>query len=288
MGILKFISSNILYIIWFVIYFTIAWVLLGANTQSLIIVSIVYGTSITIALCPIGEMLLRLIENCRNPATEQERSYLAPIFEEVYQNAKEVNPQLSNAIQLYIMDAMYVNAFAIGRTTVAVTNGAIETFTADELKGVLGHELGHMTYGHTKALLLSVIGNFFFSIIVWVLRFLLYIIEGASSVFASINVVGLVFKFMAFMARIIFELSIFLFVNLGEIILALNSRSNETQADEFAFNIGFGREQISALYILQKIAMNSKLKLSEKMKASHPHTAYRIAHLEKLENESLA
>jgi len=31
--------------------------------------------------------------------------------------------------------------------------------------------------------------------------------------------------------------------------------------------------------------MNTELKLMEKLKASHPHTAYRIEYLENLENE---
>ena len=209
------------------------------------------------------------------------------MFDEVVQSAKEVNPNLNSNIQLYIMDGMYVNAFAIGRATIAITRGAIETFTADELKGILAHELGHMTHGHTKALLLSVIGNFFFSVIVWILRLILNIVQLASNIGARFNIIGIVLAIMTFVFRVLVDVTVFVFINLSEVILALNSRSNEIEADTFAFEIGYGRELISGMYLLQKMTMNTKLSLSEKMKASHPHMADRITHLEQLENQAL-
>ena len=286
MRIVKFIESNILYVIWFLIYFTLAWLLLGARLESFIIVSIVYAVSITIALCPIGEIILRLTEGCREPATEQERNYLLPLFEEVYEYARELNPKLSKNIKIYIMDAMYANAFAMGRETVVVTRGAMETFTPDELKGIIAHELGHITYGHTKALLLIVVGNFFFSAIVLVLRIILYLIQFVSSVVAHFNVVATAFAIMAFITRVVTNTGIFVFIYLSQIILAINSRSNEIQADTFAYEIGYGKELISGLYLLQKITMNTNVGFMEKMKASHPHISSRIANLERLENIS--
>lgn len=282
MWLLRFLKSNILYIFWFLLYFSIAWFILGEDWNAFYIATAIYGISITISLCPIGEVILRLIENCRRPATEQEKAYLLPLFEEVYQSAKELHPNLNSGIHIYIMDAMYVNAFAIGRKTVAITKGALETFTRDELKGIIAHELGHISYGHTKALLLTVIGNFFFSVIVWVLRLILSIAEWLSDVLAVFNILGIVFRFIAFIVRIVFEVSVFIFVNAGELLLSLNSRANEVQADKFAFDSGYGKELISALYLLQKMSINTKVKLSEKLKASHPHLAYRIEFLERL------
>jgi len=284
---LKFIGSNIAYILWFIIYFTIAWVvaiiIIDAVLMSFFIVLLIYAVSVAIALSPIGEFLLVATNDCREPATGQEREYLVPIFEEVYLQAKNVVPNINSGIKLYIMDAMYVNAFAIGRKTIAVTKGAIETFTEEELKGVLAHELGHMRYGHTKALLLSFIGNAFFRIIVKIWHVLLSIVEGISGALAHVNIVALVIRLIAFMFRVTYGAMIFIFVNLGEIILSINSRSNELQADKFAHTIGYGREQISALYLLQKISINANLTLEEKMKATHPHLAHRISYLENLE-----
>lgn len=287
MRVLKFVGSNISYLIWFVLYFSIAWVIFGANLNSFIFVGIVYGVSISLALSPIGEAILQITEGCREPQTEQERNYLLSMFDEVYQYAKEINPKLNGGIKLYVTDAMYVNAFAIGRKTVAVTRGAIETLSQDELKGVIAHEIGHITHGHTKALLLSLIGNFFFSIIVWIFRLLFSITQFISNIVAQFNILGLVFSFLTFLIRIWLDLSVFVFINLSQIILASNSRTNEIQADVFAHEIGYGRELISCLYLFQKITMDNKMKLTEKLKASHPHTAYRISYLENLESQTI-
>ena len=283
----NFLRSNWSYVLWFIIYFGIAWAILGGNLNSFIIVSLIYGVSISVALSPIGETILQATEDLREPATEEEINYLLPMFEEVYEYAKEENPNLNDDIKLYIMDTMHVNAYAIGRKTVAVTRGAIATFSADQLKGIIAHELGHITHGHTKALLLSFIGNFFFAIIVWILRLLFSLAQTISNMVARTNVMGISFSLITYVFRLGLDLSVFVFINLSEMVLASNSRTNEIQADIFAYEIGYGRELMSGMYILQKLDMNAKLTLTERLKASHPHMAYRIANLENLENEEL-
>ena len=284
MRFLKFLYSNSSYILWFVLYFSIAWFVIGTTLTGFFITLLIYGVSITVALSPIGEAILQSTENCREPATEQEKNYLLPMFEEVYENAKVVNPKMNKGIKIYIMDAMYVNAFAIGRQTVAVTRGALQTFTPDELKGVIAHELGHITHGHTKALLLSLIGNFFFTVIVWVFRLLFYIVHLLSEILAHFNWIGWLFSIMTSILEIFVNASVFVVVNLSEIILASNSRTNELEADKFAYKIGYGRELTAGLYLLQKMSMSRKLSLNEKIRASHPHLAHRIEYLEMLES----
>jgi len=98
---------------------------------------------------------------------------------------------------------------------------------------------------------------------------------------------GIAFSLIAYVFRLGLDLSVLVFINLREMILASNSRTNEIQADTFAYEIGYGRELMSGMYILQKMDMNAKLKLTERLKASHPHMALRIANLEKLEDEEL-
>jgi len=277
---LKFLTSNILYIIWFIIYFTIAWFLLGANGRSFFITAVLYTISISFALSPAGEWVIRKKENCRVPVTEQETEYLLPIFYEVYQQAKTENPKLNGNIKIYISDSVTVNAFAVGRQTVAVTRGALVTFTPEQLRGVIAHELGHITYGHTKALLLSTVGNVFFSISIIVLRAIATFIQSFIGALSEQNPVLIILHIASFLMRIMLEIGLFIFVYLSQILLALNSRTNEIQADNFAYSIGLGYELISALYLLQKISMHQKLTLSEQLMASHPHTADRIHRLE--------
>lgn len=284
---MDFIKSNYLYLIWFIIYFTLAWGLLGGTGRSFVITLIIYTISITIALSPLGEFLLRSLENCREPATENERNYLLPMFEEVYQGAKEVYPLLNDNIKIYIIDAMYVNAFAIGRQTIAITKGAIETFSVDELKGVIAHEFGHLMHGHTKALLLSVIGNFFFSIFVFVFRLIYWISQIICKLLGDGDWSGVIVGIILWVTRMTVEIMIFIFINLSQIILSLNSRINEFQADTFAYDVGYGRELTEALYLIEKISMSGKLTINERLKSSHPHTAKRIENLEWLENEEI-
>ena len=42
-----------------------------------------------------GEVILQFLMGCREPQTEQEKRYLLPMFEEVYEDAKELNPNLN-------------------------------------------------------------------------------------------------------------------------------------------------------------------------------------------------
>lgn len=274
---LKKLAKNYVYIIWIVLYFTIAWYLLGADWNSFILVFFLYGISILIALSPVGEALLRFIEKVRPIRTKEEKEYLLPIFEEVYENAKEKDEKLNDNIKLYIIDNMYVNAFAIGRKTIAVTMGAIQTFTQDELKGIIAHEFGHLSNGDTKALLLSTIGNGIFTILIFILKIILLITD---IIFSLTKIPFL--NIFTIIAEFIFDIGVILFSYISQILLSINSRQNELWADTFAFDIGYGEELVSSLYILQKISLPQNLSILDRLRASHPNTARRIEQLENL------
>ena len=44
-----------------------------------------------------------------------------------------------------------INAFAMVNGTIRVYSGLMEEFTDDEVRYVIGHEIGHLKAGHTKA-----------------------------------------------------------------------------------------------------------------------------------------
>ena len=222
---------------------------------------------------------MRWIENIREVQTKQEKNYLLPIFEEVYQDAKEKFPRLSKNIKLYIADTMTVNAYAIGRNTVALTKGAVTTFSKEELKGVLAHEFGHLVNGDTKALLLNIIGNGFFTLIVFVLRIIMSVIRAITGAVDSSGVISLVFRIISF----VFDMYILAIMVVGQLILSATSRQAEVYADYFAYEIGFTEELIKALYILQKISIPRNVPIMQRLRASHPNLGGRIARLEKLQ-----
>lgn len=280
-----FFKSNWAYLIWFALYYLIAVCFVDEIVEnigfSFLVTTIIYGISLLIALNPMGEAIARLLEGIKPIQTQEDKDYLLPIFDEVYQEALEYTPSLNKDIKLYMLDSMAVNAFALGSKTIAVTKGAVYTFSREELKGILGHEFGHIVNGDTKALQMTLVGNGFFTVIIFVLRLLARIMEVILISLSGKDFIRIVVAFVVTFARWIIDLYIFIFVLIGDIILALNSRHSEYLADEYAVLIGYGTELKQSLYILSKLAMPSKLTLLERLKSSHPYTTARI---EKLEN----
>ncbi len=180
---------------------------------------------------------------------------------------------------------MFANAFAMGRKTIAVTKGAVETFTPEELKGVIAHEFAHIIYGHTKALLLSVIGNAILSVFVVIIRLFIEVLNFLTIAFSRVSFIIILINLINLFFKYVFEMMLLGFMYAGQIILSLNSRSNEFQADNFAYKISYGEELISALYLLQKISGSQKMTLKEKMLSSHPHIAKRIERLENIDED---
>ncbi len=277
-------KRNYTYIIWGILNFFIAYLILGANALSFFICLLLYIVSLCIAFSYEGEWILRKINGVRSLETRREKEYLIPIFEEVYEEVKENYPYLQK-IDIYIVDSLTINAFALGQHTIAVTIGAIETFTEDELKGIILHEMGHIVHGDTKAVTLNMIGNGLFSLGIIVVKVVLLSLDLIMLPLHK-NTNGITYLFMALL-RFIFALSLFAFTFIGNVLLSINSRKNEYSADSFANEIGYGEDLISALYLLQKMSLGENMKLVERIQASHPHIAKRIGRLEELENDCI-
>ena len=285
-----FFKSNWAYLIWFVFYFVTAVLMIYAFLQnivlSLLITVLAYGISVVFALSPVGEALARVLEGAKPVQTQQDKNYLLPLFEEVYTEALRTTPTLNKNIKIYISESMAVNAFALGRQTITVTRGALYAFSKYELQGVLSHEFGHMVNGDTKALLIKLVGNGFFSLMVFVFRLVASLLQTISAVLSSKNIVIVAISFVLFGTRFLIDLSIFLFIFIGDVFIALNSRYSELLADEYAHIIGYGEDLKNALYIISRLEMPAKLTITERLKASHPYTTARIEQLERLEAQS--
>lgn len=279
---IKFIKANHTYIIWSIINFFISFLILGADASSFLACIFLSFISFNIALSPVGEWILRQINGVRSLETRREKEYLIPLFEDIYEDVKGEYPYLQD-IEICIIDSLTVNAFALGTHTVAVTRGAIETFTEDELKGILLHEIGHIIHGDTKAILLNLIGNGFFSICIVVIKLFLLCFE---IFFVSVDKKpkGLAYLVSCFL-RLIFTMLLFAFTLTGNILISINSRKNEFSADSFANEIGYGEDLTNALYLLQKMSLGEDMRLVERIQASHPHIAKRIGRLEALETD---
>lgn len=281
MRVTKFIATNFIYLIWFSIYFSwsnfVIQVLLGMDFISATIINLLlYGISLTVAYF-FGDAIIGLIEGARPLETKEEKEYLLPLFEEVYQDVQETYSGLPK-IRLHIIDTLTVNAMAIGNRTIAVTKGAVQTFDSEELKGIMAHEISHIYYGDTKAIIINTIGNGIATIITLIIKAVLRLLDNFWE-----GKEGRIFTVI----RKILELWVYLMLWVGSIILSINSRMNEFKADKFAHRTGYGEQLTQALYMLQKMSLGQKMKLVQRLTASHPRISKRIGRLEMLADRDM-
>jgi heat shock protein HtpX len=257
----------------------ITWLLLGGQLMSGRITLIIYTISLTVAYSPIGEYILRFINKVRKLETNREKEYLIPLFEDVYNQTKEIYPRLNRHIEIYIIDALHINSMAIGRKTIAVTKGAVEAFTDDELKGIIAHEMGHIVNGHTKAILLTTVGNGIFTALILILKLLVGILNFLLDVISRKNKI---INILVFIIKGVVSMVLAGLLLLIQLMIAVNSRTNNYSADKFACELGFGDDLLSGLYTMQEICISDKTTLIDKLKDDKPHIAKRIGRLEKI------
>ena len=230
-----------------------------------------------IAISPIGAMVLRLLYGCKE-LTKTEREYLQPIFEEVYMSVAETNPRVNKGIQLYIDNDMNINAYATGSNTIAVTRGAYEQLSEEELKGILAHEFGHIVHGDTFLPLFLLIGNSIFLI------FLLFakLVKGCMLLLRELMPNYESLKLTCNLITIVAQIGSMAALFIIQALLLINQRANEYKADKFAYEVGYSDNLISALYQLRNFDMGHKFSILDTIKSSHPNISNRIIRLERM------
>lgn len=225
----KFWKNNCIYFLCSLFYYFISALLLGGTFKSFSIVFAFYVVSLIIGFSNIGEKLLRILNKVRPMETKRETEYLQPLFDEVYASVKVKIKRLQK-IEICIIDNMTVNAMAIGRRTIAITKGAMQTFSENELKAIIAHEIAHILHGDTIAVMYAVVGNGILSILVMFARLFLLLFDWLQSLFSGrYSIVSAVILLL----RLMFEASIWIF-NFGmQVILSVNSRQSEFSADNF-------------------------------------------------------
>lgn len=245
--------------------------------DSFSIIFVLHGILILIALTPIGEAIMRLINHTKKIQIQSDKDYLIPLFEEVYEQAKTKNDKLSKNITLFINQDMNPNAFACASNTVCVTKGAMNTFSREELQGVLAHELGHISNNDTKVSMVFLIGNFLLIGFAMIFNFIFWCAGVVVSILGGNN---MILRFVKWFKKIISQIGSMMV----SAIFALNSRNCERRADKFASDIGFGIELKNALTLLKTVDTSSEMSLMERIYASHPDLDERISRLEQLES----
>ena len=128
---------------------------------------------------------------------------------------------------------------------ICITDGLL-LLSDDMILGILAHEIGHLSYGHTVIQLLIGGGNIFISGCLLLIKISYWIFSAIMGLFAICSRSGVMGIITAVFAGISTALS-WLWVKFCMLFLMWSMRQNEYLADEFAYKIGFGLELATVL-----------------------------------------
>ena len=252
---------------------------------------LLYAVIAFIALSPVGEWILRLTQGCEKIEDPQILSRLEPLFVEVVERAKEKQTDfpIGNNVNLYIKEDGSENAFALGRNTVCVTTGLLAC-SDEEIKGILGHELGHLATHDTDLILLITVGNLIVSAIALFVKIVLIVAQLILTIFTAAigGAEGLVMRLFTtvsgFISLIAVQGIMYLWTKLGILMVMKTSRDAEYEADAFSCDLGYSEGLLSFFRGLmgQEYSMvdkGEKIRVFSALAESHPSTQKRIARI---------
>ena len=245
---------------------------------------LLYSASLAVALSPVGEWILRLQTGCREIVRSEHLERLGPIFNRVYAQARAVDPTIAEDVRLYMNDDPVPNAFATGRRTICVTQGIL-SLTDKQIEATLAHEFGHLSHKDTDLILVVSVGNLIVNAIVLAIRVIMWIVHTVGDLCAVFlggsDGIGALFTngLCHFLGTICISAFMWLWTKLGTILVMKSCRSNEYEADRFAFELGYGDELCQ---VLDSMEGESQTGLFAALAASHPGKNERIARLQEL------
>lgn len=251
---------------------------------SLLLGILLYGISLCVALSPIGEWILRLQSGCKEIKRVEDREFIEPIFNEVYEKARQLDPTIAKDVKIYMSDDKEPNAFATGRKTICLTEGLLH-MPVDQIKATIGHEFGHLAHKDTDLILVVAVGNLIVTTFILGIRLIINLmhiifsictifIGGSEGAFAAI--VNSLYH--ALITAIVAGLT-WIWTKIGVLLVMKASRANEFEADEFSYNLGYGNE---LCMLLDTICGSGAKGLFANLASSHPDKDARIGKLQQL------
>lgn len=282
-------KKNIGLIIWLVLNTALIIAMFSggfASWQGALLGLGIYLLSLVVALSPIGEWILRLQTGCKKMTNADDVARLQPIFDEVYAKAKAKNPELPDKVTLFINESDDPNAFATGRKTVCVTRGLFN-YSDEHIKGVLAHEFGHLAHKDTDAILVVSVGNMIVTTLFVIIRVLANISMGIAQFLNAIfsegwgGVIASIFiSISRVVADVILVLLMRLWTQIGVWLCMSSSRGNEYEADQYAYECGYGEPLCQ---VLESFGSDGGSKgLFAALSSSHPDNDKRIAKIREL------
>lgn len=238
---------------------------------------IMYIISLVLALSPIGEWILRLQQGCKPLARKEHIERLMPLFNEVYNRAKEIDPSIPDGVKLFISKDTAPNAFATGRKTICLTKGMLE-FSDEEIKATLAHEFGHLSAKDTDFILIITVGNMIVSALFIIYRIIIWFV-GIMTSFINNSLSSLL---MTFLIDVVLVGLMWLWTKFGTVLVMYSVRKNEYEADVFAHKCGFGTSLIHVLDRISQFDGQTSKGLWANLASSHPDPDQRIGKLQEL------
>ena len=121
-----------------------------------------------------------------------------------------------------------------------------------------------------------IVGNVFFFIAMFIIKIFEISIMLADTIMGNHK-----YKFVGTLIRWTMNVSMFLIIQIIQILLLVNQRQNEYSADNFAVQNNYGADLIDVLYVLDQLDFGGRKSILERLKSSHPYTSSRIARLER-------
>lgn len=265
-------------------------------------IALTYFIVLSISLSPIGEWILRIKFRCKKIKDPRMKARIYPLFDEVYSAARKKSPAISGSVKVFVQYSKTPNAFAVGRRSVCVTTGLLKRPDV-EIKGIMGHEFGHLAHKDTDLNLVVNIASWMTNIVflgVWFVVFAVRIVLKIIALFVSVVSLGSA-SFVSDIFNIVVDVIAFLGVYLlqklwliiGNLLLMARSRGAEYQADKFSFELGYKEGLMSFFYALPDSSKGRRnpfkrvIKALATVGATHPQTWKRIKALEKLSQKTM-
>ncbi len=225
------------------------------NLQALLIFCLIFGMGISLVSLLFSKKIAKWttkVQIIDQPRNEREQ-WLMRLVEEQSKAAGIGMPEVG------IFPAQQANAFATGanrnKALVAVSEGMMQRFDREEIRAVMGHEIGHVANGDmiTLALIQGVVNAF----VMFLARIVGFVVDRV--VLKNEQGLGIGYFVTTIIAEIILAF-------LASMIVFWFSRRREFVADEAGARLGSRQGMISALQRLQR-EMNVPNQMPESMQA---------------------
>jgi heat shock protein HtpX len=262
----------------------------GIDYSSLLIFCFIWGmTGALISLC-LSRMSAKWMMNIKPIAPNTNDPQEKHLLETTYRLCRKANFKVMPEVGIY--HSPEVNAFATGptknRSLIAVSSGLLQRMNQEELEGVIGHEITHITNGDmiTMTLLQGVVNAF----VMFLARVLAIALSGLSRGQNRQRSGQLTYHLLVYLFQ-------FVFMILGSLIIAAYSRMREFRADLGGSRLAGKQSMIASLKKLLAVQnikdpaenpalaafkiSHPKQKELSRLFATHPPLEERIEQLEK-------